>query len=47
MDVGMITDALKLRARGMDVGDIEKRLGVKKGTMAKLGHSRVLEAGYA
>ena len=47
MDVGMVTDALKMRARGVESEDIEKRLGLKKGVMAKLGRPGVLEAGYS
>ena len=47
MDAAMVTDALRMRARGVAIEDIEKRMGLKKGVMAKLGGRGVLEAGYA
>jgi hypothetical protein len=46
MDVYMVTDALKMRQSGMSLEDIEKRLGLKKGVMAKLGERGLLEAAY-
>lgn len=46
MDVYMVTDALKMRQSGMSLVDIEKRLGLKNGMMAKLGERGVLETAY-
>jgi len=46
MDVGMVTDALKMRRRGVGEEDIERKLGLKKGILGKLGPQGVLEAGY-
>lgn len=46
MDAGLVTEALKMRQRGVPIEDIEKRLGLKSGIMAKLGERGVLEPGY-
>jgi hypothetical protein len=47
MDVGMVTDALRMRRRGVGDADIEKRLGLRSGVLRKLGPPGVTEAGYA
>jgi len=37
VDIGSIRDAISLRDGGMATVDIEKRLGMKTGSVAKLG----------
>lgn len=43
VDVGSIRDALSLRESGLSEGEIEKRLGLKRGSVKKLGPSGVVE----
>jgi len=43
VDVGSIRDAISLRDGGMATVDIEKRLGMKTGSIAKLGMKGVVK----
>jgi hypothetical protein len=46
LDVYMVTDALKMRRSGMSIGEIEKKMGLKSGIMAKFGEVGLLEPAY-
>jgi len=43
VDIGSIRDAISLRDSGMRASDIEKRLGMRTGSIAKLGTRGVVE----